>query len=47
VQAVVTLIENATLRQQMGEKAKLSIEKYNIDVIMQTWDELFIRIKKN
>lgn len=47
VQAVVALIENATLRQQMGENAKLSSEKYNIDVIMQTWDELFIRIKKN
>ncbi|OAB25706.1 Glycosyltransferase involved in cell wall bisynthesis [Flavobacterium fryxellicola] len=47
VQAVEALIENVTLRQQMGEKAKLSSEKYNIDVIMQTWNELFIGIKKN
>jgi glycosyltransferase involved in cell wall biosynthesis len=47
VKAVETLIENVKLRREMGKKAKLSSEKYNIDAIMQTWNQLFIGIKKN
>ncbi|TRX00956.1 glycosyltransferase family 4 protein [Flavobacterium gawalongense] len=47
IKAVETLIENATLRKEMGKKAKLSSEKYNIDEIMQTWNQLFIGIKKS
>ncbi|TDD74041.1 glycosyltransferase family 4 protein [Flavobacterium caseinilyticum] len=47
VKAVETLIENATLRTEMGRKAKLASEKYNIDTIMETWNQLFIAIKKN
>jgi glycosyltransferase involved in cell wall biosynthesis len=47
VKAIATLIENATLRREMGKKAKLSSEKYNIDAIMQTWNQLFVGIKRN
>lgn len=47
VAAVETLIENVTLRREMGKKAKQSSEKYNIDTIMDTWNELFIGMKKN
>jgi glycosyltransferase involved in cell wall biosynthesis len=47
VKAIETLIENTILRREMGKKAKLSSEKYNIDQIMQTWDQLFIGIKKS
>ena len=47
VQAVQTLIENATLRTEMGRKAKVSVEKYNLGAIMETWNQLFIEIKKN
>jgi glycosyltransferase involved in cell wall biosynthesis len=47
VKAIETLIENAALRRKMGKKAKLSSEKYNIDLIMDTWNQLFIGIKKN
>ncbi len=46
VKGVETLIENPTLRKEMGKKAKLSSEKYNIDAIMQTWNQLFIGLKK-
>ncbi|MFV5688363.1 glycosyltransferase family 4 protein [Flavobacterium sp. ZT3R25] len=47
VKAIETLIENVPLRREMGKKAKLSSEKYNIDTIMQSWDQLFIGIKKS
>lgn len=46
VKAIETLIESATLRREMGKKAKLSSERYDIDPIMQTWNQLFIGIKK-
>ena len=47
VKAVETLIENVELRREMGKKAKLSSEKYHIDAIMQTWNQLFFGIKKS
>lgn len=47
VQAVETLICNISLRKQMGLKAKVSSEKYQIDAIMHTWNQLFVGIKKN
>ncbi|MFV8334618.1 glycosyltransferase family 4 protein [Flavobacterium sp. RSP29] len=47
VNAIETLIENATLRREMGKKAKLSSETYHIDTIMETWNQLFIGMKKN
>ena len=47
VKAVETLIENVKLRREMGKKAKLSSEKYHIDAIMETWNQLFIGMKKN
>jgi hypothetical protein len=34
------------LRVEMGKKAKLSSEKYHIDEIMLSWDQLFNEIKK-
>ena len=47
IQAVETLIENSSLRKGMGQKAKISSEKYQIDAIMHTWNQLFFGIKKN
>ena len=47
VKAIETLIENTTLRREMGKNAKLASEKYHIDAIMETWNQLFIGIKKN
>ena len=47
VKAIETLIENTTLRREMGKNAKLASEKYHIDAIMATWNHLFIGIKKN
>jgi len=47
VKKLNALIENTTLRKKMGAKAKLSSEKYNIDAIMETWNQLFIGIQSN
>ncbi|MFV8326801.1 glycosyltransferase family 4 protein [Flavobacterium sp. ZS1P14] len=47
VKAIETLIENAALRREMGKKAKLSSEKYEINAIMQTWNQLFVGVKKS
>lgn len=41
VTSLSALIENHELRSQMGAKAKISSQNYNIDVIMQQWDALF------
>jgi glycosyltransferase involved in cell wall biosynthesis len=41
VNAICNLINNQNLRLQMGKNAKISSEKYNLDVIMQNWDKLF------
>lgn len=41
------LIKDESVRKAIGEKAKLSSEKYHIDAIMETWHQLFIAIKKN
>jgi glycosyltransferase involved in cell wall biosynthesis len=38
---VALLIEDKELRIRMGKKAKLSIEKYQIDKVMNQWDGLF------
>lgn len=43
--AIFSLIENENLRIDMGKKAKISSEKYNIDLIMNRWNELFMSIK--
>jgi glycosyltransferase involved in cell wall biosynthesis len=47
VKAIETLIENPALRRMMGPKAKLASEKFNIDEIMQTWNQLFVGMKKS
>ncbi len=41
VNAICILIDNQNLRLEMGKNAKISSEKYNLDVIMQNWDKLF------
>ncbi|MBP2284440.1 glycosyltransferase involved in cell wall biosynthesis [Flavobacterium sp. CG_23.5] len=45
VKAVETLIENESLRIEMGKNAKISSQKYSIDAIMETWNQLFIETK--
>lgn len=41
VEKLNLLIENETLRIELGKNAKKSIEKYNIDTIMNQWKNLF------
>lgn len=41
VTSLSALIENHELRLQMGAKAIISSQNYDIDVIMQQWDNLF------
>ncbi len=40
------LMKDENLRGKMGEKAKLSTQKYNLETIMKIWHEFFIEIKK-
>lgn len=42
VNAIFFLIENENKRVSMGEKAKITSKKYEIEAIMQTWNELFL-----
>lgn len=44
VEKVELLINNKNLRLTMGKKASESAKKYNIDEIMQKWNDLFIEI---
>nr|WP_315253081.1 glycosyltransferase family 4 protein [uncultured Flavobacterium sp.] len=46
VQKLELLIEDEKLRLQMGEKAKESIKKYEIEGIMQQWKSLFESLVK-
>ena len=41
------LIEDIDLRKKVGCAAQKSMEKYNIETIMKTWNELFIEILNN
>ncbi|SFA88708.1 Glycosyltransferase involved in cell wall bisynthesis [Flavobacterium swingsii] len=40
VNTIITLIENEDLRLKIGESAKISSQKYNIDSVMQIWKNL-------
>lgn len=43
---ICKLIDNKTLRKEMGKKAAINIQRYNIDNIMLQWDNLFKEIIK-
>ena len=45
INKIFMLIENEILRNEMGLKAKKSCEKYNIDLIMEQWNLLFLGFK--
>lgn len=40
-QKLSLLIENENLRKEMGEKARINVQRYNINTIAQQWDKLF------
>ena len=40
-QRVCQLIESAMLRKKMGVKARLNVQRYNRDVVMEQWIDLF------
>jgi glycosyltransferase involved in cell wall biosynthesis len=44
INAIKNLIENENLRIEMGKNAKKSSEKYNLDLIMKSWNTLFLEI---
>ena len=41
VEKINFLIENENIRKQMGEKAVMNVRRFNLENIMQKWDELF------
>lgn len=47
VGAVSSLIENKNLRLEMGEKAQKSVKKFNLEIIMKQWVNLFDSLVKN
>lgn len=47
INAVKTLIEDKELRIRLGETAKSVISEYNLDEIMQSWNQFFREIKNN
>ncbi len=44
IEKINLLIENENLRIEMGKNAKISSEKYNLDLIMKSWNTLFLEI---
>lgn len=44
-QRVCQLIENPTLRKKMGTQARKNIQRYNRDVVMEKWTNLFLMQK--
>lgn len=47
VEKLNLLIENEDIRKQLGEKAKKSVANYDLDTIMQQWQNLFKSVLKN
>jgi glycosyltransferase involved in cell wall biosynthesis len=47
VDKILKLVQNQELRITIGENAKKSVQKYNIDMIMNQWNDLFLSLKKN
>jgi len=45
-EGICKLIEDESLRKEMGRKAAINIQRYNLDIIMQQWDQLFKEIIK-
>ena len=43
---ICKLIEDEQLRKEMGRKAAINIQRYNLDNIMQQWDNLFKELIK-
>lgn len=39
-----TLMNNSTLRKEMGSKGKQTVQRFYVDKIMAQWDRLFIQI---
>lgn len=46
---IIELMDDEQLRRKMGEKARLSAQKFHIDHVMKMWNELFLELsaKKN
>ena len=44
-QRVSQLIENPILRKEMGVRARKNIQRYNRDVVMKQWTDLFESLK--
>lgn len=44
VERINTLIENENLRKAMGEKARINIQRYDINTVMKKWEDLFNNI---
>lgn len=44
---ICQLIEDESLRKEMGQKAAINIQRYAIDNIMKLWDALFQEIHRN
>jgi glycosyltransferase involved in cell wall biosynthesis len=38
---LATLMADENLRRQLGQQAAIDVHRYDVDVIMKQWDELF------
>ena len=47
VSAIISLIENVDLRIEMGKNAKLSSKKYDLETILNQWNDLFLETMKH
>ena len=43
-QRVCLLIENPILRKEMGIQARKNIQRYDRDVVMKRWTDLFVKV---
>ena len=42
---IIDLIENKSTAFKMGENARISVQKYNVEIIMKLWQDFFLKIK--
>jgi glycosyltransferase involved in cell wall biosynthesis len=44
---ICSLIENESLRRQMGEAARRNVMRYSKEAVMQQWEGLFSQLEKD
>ena len=47
VEKLSTLMDHSELRHQLGNNAVISVQKYQLEPIMNQWNDLFTKLKRN